>query len=270
MFSQNILRVSHAIRRDIIEMGFACGSNGAHFGGSLSLVEIMAVLYGGAMKYNHQQPMDETRDRLILSKGHGIMALYAALHQFGRLTDSELADFKQNGSKLSAHPSKNPELGIEFASGSLGQGLSLGVGTAMALKMRGNETSRAFVILGDGECAEGSIWEAAMTAAHYKLNNLVAIIDRNHLQYDGDTETILSLESLAEKWTAFGWNVASCDGHNEESLFAALTARQSSPFILIANTVKGKGVSFMENDARWHNGVLTKCMYEKAISELAV
>lgn len=256
------------MRKDIIKMGYASGSTGAHFGGGLSLVEIMAVLYGKIMNFNKENPTDEKRDRLILSKGHGIMAQYAALKQLGLLSANDLLTFKNNNSFLPAHPSMNPKLGIEFSSGSLGQGLSLGVGTAIALRQKGNINSRVFVILGDGECDEGTIWEAAMSAAHYKLNNLIAIIDRNHLQYDGNTEDIMPLNDLEFKWKAFGWKTIKCDGHNQEELIQTLSSQYEQPLVIIANTIKGKGISFMENKPQWHNGVLTKSMYEIALTEL--
>ena len=256
------------MRRDIIEMGYRAGMNGAHFGGSLSLVEIMSVLYGRVINFDIHNTMAENRDRLILSKGHGVMAQYAALKGIGLLTNDDLLGFKRNGSELSAHPSINGRLGIEFSSGSLGQGLSLGVGVALALKLKGNETSRIFVVLGDGECDEGSIWEAALSAAHYRLSNLVAVVDRNHLQYDGNTEDILQIERFSQKWQAFGWMTAECDGHDEQELTKALSLKTDKPLVVIANTVKGKGISFMENQSKWHNGVLTKSMYEKALSEL--
>lgn len=268
MMASNLKQISHAIRRDILEMGFFCGVNGAHFGGSLSLVEIMAVLYSQIMNLNAATPAEALRDRLILSKGHGVMAQYAALRQVGVLDAEALHSFKQNDSKLSAHPAINLEMGIEFSSGSLGQGLSLGVGSALALQMKGNTSSRVYVVLGDGECGEGAIWEAALSASRYGLRNLVAIIDRNRLQYDGDTEMILPLENFAEKWKAFGWDVANCNGHDEEQLVVVLSESHQKPFVLIADTVKGKGVSFMENSPQWHNGVLTKSMYETALSEL--
>ena len=264
----NLQKMSAQMRRDIVEMGFACGMNGAHFGGSLSLVEIMAALYGGVMKFDARNPADEMRDRLILSKGHGVIAQYAALKQIGLLSDEDLKSFKQNDTKLYAHPSMNLKMGIEFSSGSLGQGLSLGVGTALALKRKQNGTSRIFVVLGDGECDEGSVWEAAMSAVSFGLNNLTAIIDRNHLQYDGNTETVLPLESFAEKWRAFGWDVEECNGHDTDELAKVLSAKRAKPFVLIADTVKGKGISFMENNAAWHNGVLTKTLYETAVQEL--
>ena len=257
------------MRSDLLHMALAAKNQGAHLGGSLSLVEIMAALYGGVMNFDAKNPTAENRDRVILSKGHGVMAQYAALKQTGLLTEDDLLTYKADETKAPAHPSLNLPAGIEFSSGSLGQGLSLGVGTALALKRKSNLSSRVFVILGDGECDEGSVWEAAMTAAHYRLNNLVAIIDRNRLQYDGDTEAVLPLEDFSAKWRSFGWNVAECDGHSVNEITAALSEKLETPFALIANTVKGKGVSFMENMPQWHNGVLTQKLFEQAMAEVA-
>lgn len=256
------------MRSDLLQMALAAKSQGAHLGGSLSLVEIMAALYGGVMKFDSKNPAAENRDRVILSKGHGIMAQYAALKQTGLMTAEDLLTYKADETKAPAHPSMNLQAGIEFSSGSLGQGLSLGVGTALALKRKNNTSSRVYVILGDGECDEGSVWEAAMTASHYRLDNLVAIIDRNRLQYDGNTEAVLPLENFAAKWNAFGWNVAECDGHSVQEITTALSEKREKPFALIANTIKGKGVSFMENMPQWHNGVLTQKLFEQAMAEV--
>jgi len=258
------LELSTAIRRDIVEMGFRCGSTGAHFGGSLSLPEIMAVLYGEVLRTS-----GEHRDRFVFSKGHGVMAQYAAMKNAGLLTEAQLEQFKKDGSPIAAHPSMNAELGIDFSSGSLGQGLSLGVGSALGLKRKGDSATRVYVLLGDGECDEGSVWEAVMSASRFGLENLVAIVDRNHLQYDGDTEDVMPLEGFSAKWRAFGWEVAECDGHDVAALSAAFKREHAGrPFVVIANTVKGKGLSFMENQASWHNGVLTKNLHEQALKEL--
>ncbi len=252
-------------------MGLAAKSAGAHLGGSLSLVEVMAALYGDVMTFDPKKPNAEDRDRLIFSKGHGVMAQYVALKQIGLLTEEELLTYKATGSIVSAHPSiHQTRLGIDFASGSLGQGLSQGVGVALALRKKANETSRVFVILGDGECDEGSIWEAAAAAAHYGLKNLVAIVDENQLQYDGPTDQVLNLTDLSAKWRAFGWDSVEVDGHNVEAITAALKTPHEKPFALIAKTIKGKGVSFMENVAAWHHGIVTQKIYDQAMAELEV
>ena len=257
-----------SIRSDLIKMTYNTGTTGAHIGGSLSIVEIMSVLYLAIMNYNPTKPNNESRDRFILSKGHGAMAQYAAMKQAGLISDEELQTFKQNNTFLYAHPSMNIEKGIEFSSGSLGQGLSLAVGTALALKMKKNYTSRVYVLLGDGECNEGSVWEAAMSAAHYKLDNLTVIIDKNKLQYDGETKYVLGLAPFEEKWKSFGFETVTIDGHNVESLINAFAKEhKNKPMCIIANTIKGKGVSFMENEAKWHNGSLTKELFEQALAE---
>lgn len=266
----NCQKASREMRIDIIKMTYNTGNAGGHIGGSLSMVEIMSSLYIGAMKYNIKNPLWENRDRFILSKGHGVMAQYAAFKQIGLLDDEDLLTFKKNETKLFAHPSMNLDIGIEFSSGSLGQGLSLGVGTALALNRKNNHSSRVFVLLGDGECDEGSIWEAAACASHYKLSNLIAIVDKNNLQYDGSTDSVLSMDNLKEKWQSFGWEVISIDGHSEEELLNALQIRSEMPLVIIANTIKGKGVSFMEGNPVWHNGRLTEKQFAQAMIEQGV
>ena len=256
------------MRRDILRMALAAKREGGHLGGSLSAVEIIAALYGGGMHFDPKCPADETRDRFIFSKGHGVMAQYAAFRQIGLLTEEQILTYKQAGSAVTAHPSLNPDLGMEFASGSLGQGLSQGVGVALALKRKSNLTSRVFVLLGDGECDEGSVWEAAMAAANYKLGNLVAIVDKNGLQYDGDTEKVLALDDLAAKWSAFGWDAVDVDGHDVAKLLEVFSIRGDKPLAVIAHTVKGKGVSFMENVPAWHHSVLTQRQFDEAMAEL--
>lgn len=257
------------MRIDLLKMGLAAKAAGAHLGGSLSLVEVMAALYGKAMRFDPANPQAENRDRLIFSKGHGVMAQYVALKQVGLLTEDELLAYKATGSIVSAHPSVHQaRLGIDFASGSLGQGLSQGVGVALALLRKPNESSRVFVILGDGECDEGSVWEAAAAAAHYRLTNLIAIVDQNQLQYDGPTETVLDLSDLAAKWRAFGWEAVSVDGHDIDAVAAACDTPRDRPLAVVAQTVKGKGVSFMENVPAWHHGVVTQKIYDQAMAEL--
>lgn len=256
------------IRRDIIDMTYSTGNVGAHLGGSLSMVEILASLYCGVLRYDADNPAWEERDRVILSKGHAALALYPALAQAGIISKEELSTFKQDGSKLTGHPSLNGLAGIEYASGSLGQGLSLGVGTCLALRKKENEVSKVYVLLGDGECDEGSVWEACASAAHFRLNNLVAVVDENHIQYDGFTADVMNMDSTEKKWTDFGWTVCKVDGHNIDELLKAYKTKTDKPLVILAQTVKGKGISFMENNWRFHNSRLTKEQYEQAIAEL--
>lgn len=271
MIDNNLVKkckeASKRMRVNAIKMTYNVGNVGAHIGGALSMVEIMSALYLGIMKYDIKNPLWEKRDRFILSKGHGVIAQYAALKEAGFLTDEDLLTFKKNETQLYAHPSMNLKMGIEFSSGSLGQGLSLGVGTALALKQKNNTSSRVFVLLGDGECDEGSVWEAAASANHYQLSNLVAIVDKNNLQYDGQTKEILSMDPLEEKWKSFGWKVLSINGHSEKDLLTALNSDSNTPIAIIANTVKGKGVSFMEDNVLWHNNRLTDKQLIQAMEE---
>lgn len=261
---------ANLMRRKALEVALKTGNKGTHIGGTLSMIEIMATLYVGIINLNVDNVNDDNRDRFILSKGHGVLALYIALNQIGIINDNDLLTFKENDTYLYGHPSINLKKGIEFSSGSLGQGLSLGVGTCLALKRKNNFKSKVFVLVGDGECDEGSIWEAAASASHYKLNNLVVIVDKNGLQYDGETKDILSMESMVDKWRAFGWDAVEVDGHNVDDIFDSLNKESRSPKVIIANTVKGKGVSFMENNPLWHHSRLSKEQFEKAIAELEV
>lgn len=256
------------MRRDSLRMSLAAGPSGAHFGGGLSMIEIMAVLYLLVINVDPCEPHNELRDRFILSKGHGVLAYYTALKQIGFITDEDLDTFKTNDTFLYGHPSMNIEKGIEFSSGSLGQGLSLGVGCCLALARKNNMTSKVYVLLGDGECNEGSIWEAAISAAHYNTSNLIAIVDRNMLQYDGETKKILSMDDFAEKWKSFGWDTMVVDGHDIEALYNAFTKEYDKPYVIIANTIKGKGISFMENNPLYHHSVLSTKQYEEALREL--
>lgn len=261
-------KISKRIRRQIIDMTYATGNTGAHLGGSLSIVELLTGLYMGDIRFSSKDPCWEGRDRVILSKGHAALALYPTLAEAGIIDESELESFKKDGSKLGGHPSLNGLSGIEFASGSLGQGLSLGVGTCLALKRKNNTESRTFVFLGDGECDEGSIWEAAASASHYNLSNLVAIIDINAIQYDGYTTEVMDMSPFEKKWGDFGWDVISIDGHNIEEILDAYAHKSDKPVAILAHTIKGKGISFMENNWKYHNASLSKALYEQAVEEL--
>lgn len=256
------------IRRRIIEMAYGTGNTGAHLGGSLSMAELLAGLYAGSIVYKADDPSWEGRDRVILSKGHAALALYPALAEAGIIQESELETFKKDGSRLGGHPSLNGLPGIEFASGSLGQGLSLGVGTCLALRRKENNQSRVFVFLGDGECNEGSVWEAAASAGHFALNHLVAVVDMNAIQYDGYTAAVMDMSPMERKWIDFGWDAISINGHRMEEVLEAYDHRGDKPLVILAHTVKGKGVSFMENNWKYHNASLTKELYEQAIKEL--
>lgn len=259
--------IAKEIRKDVVRMTYAAGTQGAHIGGSLSMCEIMAVLYHDVMNYQVTNPLDENRDRFILSKGHGAIALYAALKSIGLISKEDLLTYKQDGSFVTAHPTFLPEKGMEFASGSLGQGLSIGVGVAIGLKKK-EKTNKVYVLLGDGECDEGSVWEAVSSASHFKLSNIVCIIDKNQLQYDGPTTDILNMESLKDKFSAFGWDAIDINGHDCKQLRDAFHTQHDKPLAIICHTVKGKGVSFIENNYRWHNSSLTEAQFNQAMEEL--
>lgn len=256
-------------RQNILKMVYAAQSG--HIGGSLSSCEIMTVLFHKCMKHSVKGKLSKDynlRDRFVLSKGHVSPIYYSVLAQLGFIKKSELFSFRKLGTRLQGHPSLWCP-GIEVATGSLGQGLSMACGIAIALKLDKNPAS-VFVLLGDGEMQEGNVWEALMQAPHRKLNNLIAIIDRNNLQIDGNTECVKSLDNLADKIRAFNWNVIEIDGHNIESIYTAINDAKKSdlPTAIIASTVKGKGVSFMENNAGWHGKAPSKDDYEKAMLEL--
>ena len=266
--SKELKNSAKEMRTVMIEMGYRCGSS-AHFGGGLSMVEVLVALYGHVLNYKNNDPRWEDRDRFILSKGHGVLGFYAALYTFGLIGKKEIMSFQQNESEFIAHPIMDLDFGIESSNGSLGHGLSLGVGIAMAARLK-KKAFKTFVMLGDGECNEGSVWEAVMCASHHKLNNLIAIVDRNSMQNDGESIDIMSFSSMESVWRGFGWNVASIDGHDLDSLVENLVPEKTTdkPTVIIANTIKGKGISFMENVASWHHGTLTQKTYDQAIEEL--
>ncbi len=255
------------IRRHIINMIYEAGSG--HPGGSLSCVDILVTLYFYVMQHNPKDPEWRNRDMFILSKGHAAPALYATLAEAGYFPIEELKSLRKIGSMLQGHPD-NKIPGVEVSSGSLGQGLSVANGIALAGKREG-EDYRVYTLLGDGECDEGQIWEAAMLSAHYKLDNLTAIIDRNGLQIDGPTEKIMCLESIAEKWRAFDWHVIEIDGNKIEEIIKALDSTKDikgKPTAIIGHTFKGKGVSFMEWINAFHGRALNKEEMMKALEEL--
>ncbi len=229
------------------------GGNRGHIGSSMSLIEILRVLFDDILKFKSNDPSWEDRDRLILSKGHGCLALYALLADKKFFNFSELDKFCHNDGMLGGHPERNKIPGVEASTGALGHGLSIGVGMALALKIR-KKSSKVFVIVGDGEINEGSVWEAAMCAGNHNLENLIVMIDYNKIQSYGFTEEVADLEPLVDKWKAFNFNVIEVDGHNVEEIKSILEKKPSKkPLAVICHTVKGKGIGFAENDPKWHH-----------------
>jgi len=256
------------VRKHVLTMLHEARSG--HTGGSLSAVDAIVALYFHHMRHNPSNPRDPNRDRFILSKGHAVPALYAALAECGYFDIKELLTLRKINSRLQGHPANTKTPGIEVSTGSLGQGLSFGIGVALAGKLDRKDYN-VYVMVGDGETDEGQIWEAAAAASHYKLDNLTALLDRNRLQIDGFTENVMSLEVVSERWRAFGWNVIEIDGHNMREILDALhkaDAHKKQPTMIILHTVKGKGVSFMENRAEYHGVAPTDEEYEKAMKEL--
>ena len=259
--------MARRIRLGVAQMTYQSGLKGAHLGSSMSMAEILAVLYGDVMHCDPKNPLSPDRDRLVLSKGHAAVALYAALHEAGFLTKDEIDHAMQGDSPFFEHPRMDPVHGIEFSGGSLGQGLSLGMGTALGLKKKGI-SAKVYVILGDGECDEGQVWEAAAAVAHFGLTNVTVIVDDNGLQFDGRKEDILKAGDPAVRWASLGYDVTVTDGHDTEALRNALLAESEKPRVILAKTVKGKGVRFAENEVTWHTGRLTDDLYQEAIREI--
>ncbi|MDF2676731.1 MAG: Transketolase protein [Bacillota bacterium] len=266
MNNQELSLIAKNVRKNILSMIHT--ANSGHPGGSLSAVEIMTYLYFEEM--NISSPTDENRDYFILSKGHAAPVLYSTLMEKGFLDKNLIPTLRQINSKLQGHPDMNKIPGIEASTGSLGQGLSIANGIALSLKLDKKE-NRVFALLGDGEIQEGMIWEAAMLASHYGLSNVTAILDRNGLQIDGKNEDVMNIEPVEEKWTAFGWHVIRICGHDIEQLRKAFEERKKindKPVIIIADTVKGKCVSFMENKASWHGKAPNAEEYNTALKEI--
>lgn len=253
------------VRKSIIELAHLAGKNSAHLGGSLSAVEILTTLYHVFVRRGENL---EERDRVIVSKAHASLAQYCVLASCGVLTKEEIKTFEQNGSQYTVHAHQNIAKGLEFSGGSLGLGLSYAVGVAYALRER-QSSANVYVLVGDGEIDEGIVWEALLFAKHHRLSNLTVIVDHNHLQADGSVEDVLNTANLAEKFRAFGFDTQEVDGHDVTALMAAYTqSNPQSPRAIIAETVKGKGVSFMEHKYNWHYAVLTEGKYQKAMAEL--
>ncbi len=265
---KNIDVFAFGMQKKILNMALTAGAKSSHLGGGLSMVDIIATLFEGIMRHDTNSPLSSERDRFILSKGHGVLGYYSALSQAGYLSEDELQTFEQPETELLGHPVINRRKGIEFSTGSLGMGLSLGIGVALSLKRKGSDY-RVFVLMGDGESNEGSVWEGVMAASQFELENLTVIVDRNCYQQTGANENIMSMGDVASKFQSFGWEAFNVDGHDVSALYDVLGQRSSSkPHAVIAKTVKGKGVSFIENNNSWHHAVLTKSNYEDALEEL--
>ena len=266
---KNIKSFAFRVRKNILEMAVAAGAGSAHFGGALSIAEIVSTLFAYQMKIDKKNPKWEERDRFILSKGHACLAYYAALCEIGYIANNELKTFEQNDTNLLGHPVINRNLGIDFSNGSLGMGLSLGIGVAISSKKK-KKNFNVYVIVGDGECNEGSIWEGAMAAPNFNLDNLYVIIDKNNFQQTGSNKEIMNVGNLKDKWSSFGWHTVALDGHNVQELYNFFQEGKNikKPKAIIANTIKGKGFSFSENNNDWHHSILSKSFYEKAIKEL--
>jgi transketolase len=262
------LQLAKKIRISALKMTSKGGSS--HIGSILSIADILAVLYGHVLRINPANPAWELRDKFVLSKGHAGAGVYAALSHTGFFDTELLETHYQNGSLLSGHVSHKGIPGVEFSTGSLGHGLAVAVGMSLDEKLRGGR-NKVYCLLSDGECDEGSNWEAVLIAAHHKLDNLIVIVDYNKLQSVGTNSETLNLEPFTDKWRAFNWDVLECDGHSLSELSDVLTAnRNSAPLCVIAHTVKGKGVSFMENQVLWHYRTAKGEEFENAIKELSM
>lgn len=261
--------LTKTIRKDIIEMIY--GANSGHPGGSLSATELVTVLYFHVMNHDPKNPDWADRDRFILSKGHACPVLYSCMARTGYFPVEELKTIRQIDSRIQGHPEVRKLPGIEASTGSLGQGLSIGIGLAEGAKLQG-KNYRTYVLTGDGELNEGQIWEAAMYCGNRKIDNIVAIVDYNKQQLDGWLNEIMPLDPLADKWKSFGWEVLEIDGHDMQAVIDAYAKAEQikgKPTVIIANTIKGKGVSFMENNVEFHGAAPTKEQYEQAMQELA-
>jgi transketolase len=265
---KDLKSMSQTIRQDIVKM--LTESASGHPGGSLSAVEILTALYFGEMNIDANNPKWQDRDRFVLSKGHAAPVLYSVLAEKGYFDKKHLSTLRKTGSMLQGHPNMNDTPGVDMSTGSLGQGLSAANGMALAGKLD-NKDYRVYVLLGDGELEEGQVWEAAMTSAHYKLDNLTAFVDHNGLQIDGPVTSVMNPEPVSDKFRAFGWNVIDVDGHSFDEIFRAIDEAKitkGKPTMIVAKTVKGKGVSFMENLASWHGTAPSKEQCQQALKEL--
>lgn len=265
----DVKQLANRIRKNILYMSYKAGSSSAHIGGALSIADILAALFAKKISYDSLDPLSKDRDRFILSKGHACLAYYSVLHEIKYLSKDDMDTFEKNESFLLGHPVMNKKYGIEFSTGSLGMGLSLGIGVSISA-IKKKKKFQVYVILGDGECNEGSIWESAMFAPNNNLSNLNVIIDRNNFQQTGENKNIMDLRNLSDKWKSFGWDVFEINGHDINALnkYFENTNKVNSPKVLIANTLKGKGISFAENNNQWHHSILSETLYNDGIAEL--
>lgn len=255
------------MRKMALDMALSAGPKGAHIGGGFSAMEIMAVLYGEVLRVDPQDPLNPERDRLLISKNHCTIAHFPALVEKGFIREEELSSYTVNGSRLIGYP-YDPEIGLEYSGGSLGMAISVGVGQAISAKKKELDY-KVFVLVGDGELNEGSIWEAFMSAKQFGLGNLIVIIDRNHLCYDGTTEEVMQLGDLTAKMEAFGFHTVNCNGHSIADLLRAFDdLSEETPNAIICDTVKGKGLSFAENRPEWHQKAITQEQYDIAMADL--
>ena len=260
---------ANEIRKDVVSAVHSAKSG--HPGGSLSLTDTLTYLYFYKMNVNPENPKDPDRDRFVLSKGHTAPALYSVLAEKGYFDKAELLKLRKTGAMLQGHPDMKGTPGVDMSTGSLGQGVSTAVGMALGGKIS-NKSYTVYTALGDGEIQEGQVWEAAMAAAHYKLDNLVAIVDNNNLQIDGKVSDVMSVYPITDKFRAFGWNVTTCDAHDFDSIDAAFEMtkeKNGKPWVIVQKSIKGKGVSFMENEAKWHGSAPNDEQYEIAMADLA-
>lgn len=260
----NLEEYSRNIRQNIIKTGYAVGR--AHFGGSMSIVEVLTFLF--AEKLDLRKNSESNRDRFILSKGHCALGLYSALCEFGKISPQELATFNQDNGSFPTHCVENKAKGIELSSGSLGLGLSYSIGLAIALKYK-NYDNIIYILVGNGEANEGSFWESVMFAGHKKMDNIVLILDDNGMQNDGDSSNVMPVKNWMEKLTVFSWKTIDIDGHNFSEIAKAFDEpHPNQPLAIISHSTKGKGISFMENDAKWHHAAMTEEEYKIALGEL--
>jgi len=269
MANQSLIESSNLIRQKIVETAFQCGES-SHLGGAFSMVDVLSVLFGGVLKYDPSNLTSPDRDIFILSKGHCVLGLYATMNCFGLMSDEVFETFQKDGSHLIAHPVKNLELGIESSNGSLGQGLSFGLGMALGMRLDNRIDRTVFVMMGDGECNEGAVWESAASAAEFNVSHLIAIVDVNGLRNDGANKTYSGAIDLKNVWSSFGWNVLEVDGHDHAALQSAFDEARSHddmPTVILAKTIKGQGISFMEDNNDWHHNRITAKTYERIIEE---